>query len=216
MWKIRNCNNYQIAKYAFFTYSIFALLSLISLTCNTIGLHFDLPQLILVVKSIVLELAPIILWLVFCLTSTNDDKKLRYYCKTIVICGIIQFCFSICYWLDIIPMTNNGMITSAAQTLTMLEGGIGLLSVIVSLFAGLHLMRKHTGTMQRLGIALVVAFFVWLICTNIVPVIAFYVIGNTNQTIIGFTNPFNAIANTLAKIYVFYIMWSTIIKPICR
>lgn len=51
---------------------------------------------------------------------------------------VFSFVLSICFKFNLIPMTQDGLITRTATILTWTESSIGLLSVIASLIAGCH------------------------------------------------------------------------------
>ena len=107
---------------------------------------------------------------------------------------------------------QNGQITQMASILTWTESTMGLISVIASLVAGCHLYSKHRGNMRKLGIALILVFMVWLICSNILPVAVFYLAGNTQQAAITSMNFISMITTTSAYIYAYYRMYRAI-KP---
>ena len=83
-------------------------------------------------------------------------------------------------------------------------------SVIASLVAGCHLCSKHRGNMRKLGIALILFFMVWLICSNILPVAVFYLAGNTQQAAFTCMNLISMITTTSAYIYAYYRMYRAI------
>ena len=85
-----------------------------------------------------------------------------------------------------------------------------LISVIASLIAGCHLYSKHRGNMRKLGIALILVFMVWLICSNLLPVAVFYLAGNTRQTALISVNIISMITTTSAYIYAYYMMYRAI------
>ena len=97
-----------------------------------------------------------------------------------------------------------------ATILTWTESTMVLISVIASLVAGCHLCSKHRGNMRKLGIALVLVFMVWLICSNILPVAVFYLAGNTRQTAFISVNIISMITTTSAYIYAYYRMFRAI------
>ena len=105
---------------------------------------------------------------------------------------------------------QNGQTTQMASILTWTESTMGLISVIASLVAGCHLYSKHRGNMRKLGIALILVFMVWLICSNILPVAVFYLAGNTQQAAITSMNFISMITTTSAYIYAYYRMYRAI------
>lgn len=105
---------------------------------------------------------------------------------------------------------QNGQITQMASILTWTESTMGLISVIASLVAGCHLCSKHRGNMRKLGIALVLVFMVWLICSNLLPVAVFYLAGNTQQAAFTCMNLISMITTTSAYIYAYYRMFRAI------
>ena len=107
-------------------------------------------------------------------------------------------------------MMQDGQITPTATILTWTESTMGLISVIASLVAGCHLCSKHRGNMRKLGIALVLVFMVWLICSNILPVAVFYLAGNTQQAAFISVNIISMITTTSAYIYAYYMMYRAI------
>ena len=124
--------------------------------------------------------------------------------------NMFSFVLSIYFKFNLIPMTQDGLITRTATILTWTESSIGLLSVIASLIAGCHLGRKHTGSMHQLGTALILVFIVWLICVNILPTTIFYLLGISHPTAFTCFNMFSAFSNTLVYIYAYYRMYRTI------
>ena len=117
--------------------------------------------------------------------------------------NMFSFVLSICFKFNLIPVTQNGLITRTATILTWTKNSIGLLSVIASLIAGCHLGRKHTGSMHQLGTALILVFIVWLICVNILPATMFYLLGISHPTAFTCVNMFSAFSNTLVYIYAY-------------
>ena len=107
-------------------------------------------------------------------------------------------------------MMQNGQINLMASILTWTESTMGLISVIASLVAGCHLCSKHRGNMRKLGIALVLVFIAWLLCSNILPVAVFYLAGNTQQAAITCMNLISMITTTSAYIYAYYRMFRAI------
>ena len=105
---------------------------------------------------------------------------------------------------------QNGQINLMASILTWTESTMGLISVIASLIAGCHLYSKHRGNMRKLGIALILVFMVWLICSNILPVAVFYLAGNTQQAAITSMKFISMITTTSAYIYAYYRMYRAI------
>lgn len=122
----------------------------------------------------------------------------------------IVFAGIFCLQTSGLILQNNGQITQMASILTWTESTMGLISVIASLIAGCHLCSKHRGNMRKLGIALVLVFMVWLICSNILPVAVFYLAGNTQQAAFTCMNLISIITTTSAYIYAYYMMYRAI------
>lgn len=122
----------------------------------------------------------------------------------------IVFAGIFCLQTSGLILQNNGQITQMASILTWTESTMGLISVIASLVAGCHLCSKHRGNMRKLGIALVLVFMVWLICSNILPVAVFYLAGNTQQAAFTCMNLISMITTTSAYIYAYYMMYRAI------
>ena len=76
--------------------------------------------------------------------------------------------------------------------------------------AGYHLYSKHRGNMRKLGLALILVFMVWLICSNLLPVAVFYLAGNTQQAAFTCMNLISMITTTSAYIYAYYMMYRAI------
>lgn len=123
---------------------------------------------------------------------------------------VLSFILGQCFNLHLVTMMQNGQITQMASILTWTESTMGLISVIASLIAGCHLCSKHRGNMRKLGIALVLVFMVWLICSNILPVAVFYLAGNTQQAAFTCMNLISMITTTSAYIYAYYMMYRAI------
>lgn len=202
----KNC----MAQYAMYAYCIFAILSLVKTVCGSLGVAVNIPSILLTIKQWVLILAPIALWGTFRLIQPRNEKLLRRCCEVMVFYYVLSFVLSICFKFNLIPMTQNGLITQTATILTWIESSIGLLSVIASLIAGCHLGRKHTGSMHQLGTALILVFIIWLICVNILPTAMFYLLEISHPTAITCVNMFSAFSNTLVYIYAYYRMYRAI------
>ena len=121
----------------------FAILSLVNTVCRSLGVAVNIPSILLTIKQWVLMLATIALWGIFRLIQPRNEKLLRRCCEVMVFYYVFSFVLSICFKFNLIPMTQNGLITGTATILTWTESSIGLLSVIASLIAGCHLGRKH-------------------------------------------------------------------------
>lgn len=199
-----------MAQYAMYAYCFFAILSLVNTVCRSLGVAVNIPSILLTIKQWVLMLAPIALWGIFRLIQPRNEKLLRRCCEVMEFYYVFSFVLSICFKFNLIPMTQNGLITRTATILTWTESGIGLLSVIASLIAGCHLGRKHKGSMHQLGTALILVFIVWLICVNILPTTIFYLLGISHPTAFTCVNMFSAFSNTLVYIYAYYRMYRTI------
>lgn len=137
-------------------------------------------------------------------------KLLRRCSELMVLYYVLSFILGQCFNLHLVTMMQNGQITQMASILTWTESTTGLISVIASLVAGCHLCSKHRGNMRKLGIALVLVFMVWLICSNILPVAVFYLAGNTQQAAFTCMNLISMITTTSAYIYAYYRMFRAI------
>ena len=135
---------------------------------------------------------------------------LRRCTEVMVLYDVLSFILGQCFNLHLVTMMQNGQITPTATILTWTESTIGLISVIASLIAGCHLYSKHRGNMRKLGIALILVFMVWLICSNILPVAVFYLAGNTQQAAITSMNFISMITTTSAYIYAYYRIYRAI------
>ena len=123
---------------------------------------------------------------------------------------VLSFILGLCFNLHLVTMMQNGQITQMASILTWTESTMGLISVIASLVAGCHLCSKHRGNMRKLGIALVLVFIAWLLCSNLLPAAVFYLAGNTRQTAFISVNIISMITTTSAYIYAYYMMYRAI------
>ena len=214
----------RIAQYAMYAYCIFALFSLAFSVCRQAGLSFrtspiliplspiliPLSPILVTIKQLVLQLAPIALWGIFRYTLPAGVKLLRRCSELMVLYYVLSFILGLCCNLHLVTMMQNGQITPMASILTWTESTMGLISVIASLVAGCHLCSKHRGNMRKLGIALVLVFMVWLICSNILPVAVFYLAGNTQQAAFTCMNLISMITTTSAYIYAYYRMYRAI------
>ena len=185
----------RIAQYAMYAYCIFALFSLAFSVCRQAGLSFrtspiliPISPILVTIKQLVLQLAPIALWGIFRYTLPAGVKLLRRCSELMVLYYVLSFILGQCFNLHLVTMMQNGQITQMASILTWTESTMGLISVIASLVAGCHLCSKHRGNMRKLGIALVLVFMVWLICSNIISMIT----------------------TTSAYIYAYYMMYRAI------
>jgi len=200
----------RIAQYAMYAYCFFALFSLSFSVCGQAGLSFrtspiliPISPILVTIKQLVLQLAPIALWGIFRCTLPADVKLLRRCSELMVLYYVLSFILGQCFNLHLVTMMQNGQITQMASILTWI-------SVIASLVAGCHLCSKHRGNMRKLGIALILVFMVWLICSNILPVAVFYLAGNTQQAAITSMNFISMITTTSAYIYAYYRMYRAI------
>ena len=107
-------------------------------------------------------------------------------------------------------MMQNGQITPTATILTWIQSTMLLISVITSLVAGCHLYSKHRGNMRKLGLALILVFIAWLLCSNLLPTAVFYLADNTQQTAFTSVNIISMITTTSAYIYAYYMMYRAI------
>lgn len=200
----------RIAQYAMYAYCIFALFSLAFSVCGQAGLSFRISPILVTIKQLVLQLAPIALWGIFRYTLPAGVKLLRRCSELMVLYYVLSFILGQCFNLHLVKMMQNGQITPMASILTWTESTMGLISVIASLVAGCHLCSKHRGNIRKLGIALILVFIAWLICSNILPVAVFYLAGNTQQAAITSMNFISMITTTSAYIYAYYMMYRAI------
>ena len=200
----------RIAQYAMYAYCIFALFSLAFSVCGQAGLSFRTSPILVSIKQLVLQLAPIALWGIFRYTLPAGVKLLRRCSELMVLYYVLSFILGQCFNLHLVTMMQNGQITPTTTILTWIQSTMVLISVIASLIAGCHLYSKHRGNMRKLGIALVLVFMVWLICSNILPVAVFYLAGNTQQAAITSMNFISMITTTSAYIYAYYRMYRAI------
>ena len=203
----------RMAQYAMYAYCIFALFSLAFSVCSQAGLSFrisliliPISPILVTIKQLVLQLAPIALWGIFRYTLPAGVKLLRRCSELMVLYYVLSFILGQCFNLHLVKMMQNGQITQMASILTWTESTMGLISVIASLVAGCHLCSKHRGNMHKLGIALVMVFLVWLVGSNIIPSAVFYLAGNTQQTAITCVNIIIEVSSTAVYIYAYYMM----------
>ena len=137
-------------------------------------------------------------------------KLLRRCSELMVLYYILSFILGQCFKFNFVTMMQDGQITPTATILTWIQSTIVLISVIASLVAGCHLCSKHRGNMRKLGIALVLVFIAWLICSNILPVAVFYLAGNTQQAALTCMNLISMITTTSVYIYAYYRMFRAI------
>ena len=166
----------RIAQYAMYAYCIFALFSLAFSVCRQAGLSFrtspiliPISPILVTIKQLVLQLAPIALWGIFRYTLPAGVKLLRRCSELMVLYYVLSFILGQCFNLHLVTMMQNGQITPTATILTWIQSSMGLISVIASLIAGCHLYSKHRGNMRKLGLALVLVFIAWLLCSNLLP-----------------------------------------------
>lgn len=200
----------RIAQYAMYAYCIFALFSLAFSVCRQAGLSFRTSPILVTIRQLVLQLAPIALWGIFRYTLPAGVKLLRRCSELMVLYYVLSFILGQCFNLHLVTMMQNGQITQMASILTWTESTMGLISVIASLIAGCHLCSKHRGNMRKLGIALVLVFIAWLLCSNLLPTAVFYLADNTQQTAFTSVNIISMITTTSAYIYAYYMMYRAI------
>ena len=200
----------HIAQYAMYAYCIFALFSMVFFICGQVDLFSRISPVLITLKQLVLQLTPIALWGVFRFTLPAGVRLLRRCSEVMVLYYILSFILGQCFRFNFVTMMQNGQITPTATILTWIQSSMGLISVIASLIAGCHLCSKHRGNMRKLGIALILVFMVWLICSNILPVAVFYLAGNTQQAAITSMNFISMITTTSVYIYAYYRMYRAI------
>lgn len=200
----------RIAQYAMYAYCIFALFSMVFFICGQVDLFSRISPVLITLKQLVLQLTPIALWGVFRFTLPAGVRLLRRCSEVMVLYYILSFILGQCFRFNFVTMMQNGQITPTATILTWIQSSMGLISVIASLVAGCHLCSKHRGNIRKLGIALILVFMVWLICSNILPVAVFYLAGNTQQAAITSMNLISMITTTSVYIYAYYRMYRAI------
>lgn len=200
----------RIAQYAMYAYCIFALFSMVFFICGKVDLLFRISPVLITLKQLVLQLTPIAIWGVFRFTLPAGVKLLRRCSEVMVLYYILSFILGQCFRFNFVTMMQNGQITSTTTILTWIQSSMGLISVIASLIAGCHLYSKHRGNMRKLGLALVLVFIAWLLCSNLLPTAVFYLADNTHQTAFTSVNIISMITTTSAYIYAYYMMYRAI------
>ena len=107
-----------MAQYAMYAYCFFAILSLVNTVCGSLGAAVNIPSILLTIKQWVLMLATIALWGTFRLIQPRNEKLLRRCCEVMVFYYVFSFVLSICFKFNLIPMTQDGLITRTATILT--------------------------------------------------------------------------------------------------
>ena len=107
-----------MAQYAMYAYCFFAILSLVNTVCGSLGVAVNIPSILLTIKQWVLMLAAIALWGIFRLIQPRNEKLLRRCCEVMVFYYVFSFVLSICFKFNLIPITQNGLITRTATILT--------------------------------------------------------------------------------------------------
>ena len=199
----------RIAQYAMYAYCIFALFSMVFFICGQVDLFSRINPVLITLKQLVLQLTPIALWGVFRFTLPAGVRLLRRCSEVMVFYYIFSFLLGQCFKFNFVTMMQNGQITSTATILTWIQSSMGLISVIASLIAGCQLYSKHRGNIRKLGIALILVFMVWLICSNLLPAAVFYLAGNTQQAAFTSVNLISMITTT-SYIYAYYRMYRAI------
>ena len=193
-----------------YAYCIFALFSMVFFIYGKVDLLFRISPVLITLKQLVLQLTPIAIWGVFRFTLPAGVKLLRRCSEVMVLYYILSFILGQCFRFNFVTMMQNGQITSTTTILTWIQSSMGLISVIASLIAGCHLYSKHRGNMRKLGIALILIFMVWLICSNLLPAAVFYLAGNTQQAAFTSVNLISMITTTSVYIYAYYRMYRAI------
>nr|WP_297067002.1 hypothetical protein [Prevotella sp.] len=200
----------RIAQYAMYAYCIFALFSMVFFICGQVNLSFRISPVLITLKQLVLQLTPIALWGIFRFTLPAGVRLLRRCTEVMVLYYILSFILGQCFKFNFVTMMQNGQITPMATILTWIQSTMLLISVIASLVAGCHLCSKHRGNMRKLGIALVLVFIAWLLCSNLLPAAVFYLAGNTQQAAFTCMYLISMITTTSAYIYAYYRMFRAI------
>ena len=104
----------RIAQYAMYAYCIFALFSLAFSVCRQAGLSFrtspiliPLSPILVTIKQLVLQLAPIALWGIFRYTLPAGVKLLRRCSELMVLYYVLSFILGQCFNLHLVTMMQD-------------------------------------------------------------------------------------------------------------
>lgn len=132
-----------------YAYCIFALFSLAFSVCRQAGLSFRTSPILIptspilvTIKQLVLQLAPIALWGIFRYTLPAGVKLLRRCSELMVLYYVLSFILGQCFKFNFVTMMQDGQIPPTATILTWIQSTMVLISVIASLIAGCHLYNR--------------------------------------------------------------------------
>lgn len=107
----------RIAQYAMYAYCIFALFSLAFSVCRQAGLSFrtspiliPTSHILVTIKQLVLQLAPIALWGIFRYTLPAGVKLLRRCSELMVLYYVLSFILGQCFKFNFVTMMQDGQI----------------------------------------------------------------------------------------------------------
>ena len=105
----------RIAQYAMYAYCIFALFSLAFSVCGQAGLSFrtspiliPISPILVTIKQLVLQLAPIALWGIFRYTLPAGVKLLRRCSELMVLYYVLSFILGQCFKFNFVTMMQDG------------------------------------------------------------------------------------------------------------
>lgn len=107
----------RIAQYAIYAYCIFALFSLAFSVCRQAGLSFrtspiliPISLILVTIKQLILQLAPIALWGIFRYTLPAGVKLLRRCSELMVLYYVLSFILGQCFKFNFVTMMQDGQI----------------------------------------------------------------------------------------------------------
>ena len=107
----------RIAQYAMYAYCIFALFSLAFSVCRQAGLSFRTSPILIptspilvTIKQLILQLAPIALWGIFRYTLPASVKLLRRCSELMVLYYVLSFILGQCFKFNFVTMMQDGQI----------------------------------------------------------------------------------------------------------
>ena len=107
----------RIAQYAMYAYCIFALFSLAFSVCRQAGLSFrtsfiliPISPILVTIKQLGLQLAPIALWGIFRYTLPAGVKFLRLCSELMVLYYVLSFILGQCFKFNFVTMMQDGQI----------------------------------------------------------------------------------------------------------
>ena len=112
----------RIAQYAMYAYCIFALFSLAFSVCGQAGLSFrtspiliPISPILVTIKQLVLQLAPIALWGIFRYTLPAGVKLLRRCSELMVLYYVLSFILGQCFKFNFVTMMQDGQMPPPRQ-----------------------------------------------------------------------------------------------------